>query len=252
MGLFGKPKKPKTKEDPEWAELRRFREKQKGHVIEGEEASPEPPTPPPGVSPEETPAAPEFRCKKCGSNFKESWNRCPKCGGGIVPLHPDRPGQIERLYPSRPGGVHRAKAPVEKAPKKGARPPGGRVKTVKKVRKVASPGAGKNREKEKIRDLEKDSMIDSMFEPDPLLDLITGESKAPHKRGSWRDVNPLVEDFPGSHHAPPEVRDMLDELVETDTSIKKSRIGQVCPKCGCAPPSGDWDFCMKCGTRLKK
>ncbi len=158
MGLFRKSKNQEKvfaeDDDPIWSELRKFRETQKRKLMgeggnanidsennvsstipptsESTEVESRSPTSIPGIM--ET--AHEYQCKHCELKFKESWNRCPKCGGDVQPLGLDKSEDIRKLYPEpQPAMVQGIGQGIpEKQVPSGASP--SKEEKVKKVRKI--------------------------------------------------------------------------------------------------------------------
>ncbi|HID71852.1 MAG TPA: hypothetical protein EYP29_03800, partial [Thermoplasmata archaeon] len=129
--LFKKPKlKEKDEDNPVWKELRTFREEQKRKVSgepqkrdipsrKAEDGSNEPVLPP--IEPL------KFRCTSCGTVYPESWNRCPKCGGEVVPVKPEGKLEEKNLDVLPPG---------QKMPSPSSAELMAPVKTVKKVKEI--------------------------------------------------------------------------------------------------------------------
>ena len=223
----------------------------------------------------------QFRCSSCGAVYPESWNRCPKCGGEVVPVRPEIAPERKRVsgisgnVPA-PGMV---RSEISAAP---AVP----VKTVKKVKKV-NKRAGTRGKGESIFGQRKgavpstspalhrtaphvspsnsasephnrpdrirfsDPDMDSLFEPDPLLDGFGEDTDSPSSK--WRETSLSAPSPLSAHpHQHTEVREMLSELIGGGLQNRHKEKVLVCQRCGFVQPPGDWDFCMKCGARLRK
>jgi len=159
MGLFRKSKTEEKedpfKDDPVQAEVNRYREEQRRKLGGGssddtttpeprsvpeerrstryEEVRPEPRSPSPTLEdPAILPPPPEseYQCSGCNGKFKESWNRCPKCGGDVKPVGLDQPEDMKKLYPDRSSDgvilphhpLHQGRAPTQEPAGQGPAP----------------------------------------------------------------------------------------------------------------------------------
>ena len=64
--------------------------------------SPSPPVEDSSILP--TTTVSEYVCSQCSLKFKESWNRCPKCGGDVKPVVLDQPEDMKKHSPDTPPG----------------------------------------------------------------------------------------------------------------------------------------------------
>lgn len=339
MGLFRKSKtEQKTdpgEDDPIYSELKRYREERRQQLGGGPSGAAEGQTTAGSVvndpdfvpsqvrSPSPTfdspPPAPsnEYQCSSCSLKFKESWNRCPKCGGDVVPIGLDQPEDMKKLYPepgqrsvilpgaprsraAHTGGV-RTPSPPSAAHQQQPRAAGtGTATSAKKVRKVKKPGDGQQTRKradtpssrkvgseqagrrstalpphgtgipktasgrgstprsqarQKSGGPKSSQDLDALFDSDPILDdpnIRTRDLKPAPKR-SWKNVSPILETahHTPEHRPPPEVRSMLNTLMDTGHSDPGAAENDgSCPHCGFMNPEGNWEFCMKCGTKF--
>ena len=170
--LMKSDKQQTDDEDPEWAELKKFRDAQKMRIpgwigspaklngahdpsdAEPDHSMGDSPLPPPAS----TESSPEYQCKQCNLTLKESWNRCPKCSGEIQPIGLDKSEDIRRLYPDQypgkpvPGQGRKAgpkghdtsprapTPPTSSPPLPPPSSPPASTGKAKKVRKVRKPG----------------------------------------------------------------------------------------------------------------
>jgi len=326
MGFLKKHLKQKDREevdeDPEWAELKKFRENQKRSLLRGRKG------PGAGKSVEtgsdkveggemeaeddvrkeqsdeksKVPIRPlhfrsepnhEYQCMECNLKFKESWNRCPKCGGNVEPVGPDRTEDARELYPphvpsgATPGtATGMAKTAMTKVVTNVERP---KTRIVKKVKRPAAQPQPRKKQNQaalshgKVIGLEgqppsvksvitSQTDLDDLFAEDPLLDSSTVSSRTPVplKKRSWKDVLPITQsshhthaqshdhsshhpnNHPQPHTPPPEVRSMLNVLMDSESPDAGKQKGADCENCGYFNPGGKWDFCMRCGSTLGK
>lgn len=315
--LMKSDKQQTDDEDPEWAELKKFRDAQKMRIpgwigssrrvndthdssdADSDHSMEDSPLPPPAS----TESSPEYRCTQCNLTLKESWNRCPKCSGEIQPIGLDKSEDIRRLYPDQyPGkpvpGQGRKAGPegrdtsprVPTLPSAPTSPPAssGKAKKVRKVRKpgdsstatpgedlklrappiekngTPSPSLGTSSSRPTRSTNAREQNLDDRFSNDPLLDDGNGVTRdqtssslprgqtsrqKPKARpqGSWKEVPPLIDHLAPAHTPPPEVKSMLENLMDSGVGKSDSISRDSCATCGFRNPPGSWDFCMKCG-----
>ena len=322
-----KQEKPSEENDPDWEELKKFRKDQKrqhgGDVddddsldnyaeTDNSSSSKNKPGYPGGATGEmdssagshgnldldedmvptifsrPAPTVVEYKCNGCGKEFKESWNKCPKCGGDVRGVGLDRTEDAKKLYPVQqmPAPPPPPPAPMEttntaQAPGRATAQKVSTKRPVKKIRKptqMGRPGTSGasiqgtrkaqsgtsnmpplNQDPSLVKPVKSkivrtNAELDDLFSEDPLVDLKDDHPEPPKTirkmKGSWKKVQPFQSQTEPSYKPPPEIKSMLSELMTTDLESNDDSGDGSCPKCGFKNPSGTWDFCMGCGVRF--